>query len=257
MTDSHSGQLTDIAAFGDYVVYVDESGDHSLAQINNQYPIFALAFCIVEKSTFAAEIVPAFQTLKFKFFGHDMVVFHEHEITKGLGEFAFLRREDFKPLFFSDLNRVMEQASFNVVATVIDKYKYRQTAYVNDNPYRVALQYGMERIYFELQKRGQTGRLTYVIFESRGKKEDKELNEAFAAVLKSTKLTGMAATLRFKVAEKKVNSTGLQLADLVARPIGLRVLRPHQKNRAYDIIRPKLSGSDTNSLRGHGIKVIP
>lgn len=30
------------------------------------------------------------------------------------------------------------------------------------------------------------------------------------------------------------------LADLMARPIGLKVLRPMQNNRAFDVLRPKL-----------------
>ena len=29
--------------FSDYVVYVDESGDHSLASIDSDYPVFVLA----------------------------------------------------------------------------------------------------------------------------------------------------------------------------------------------------------------------
>jgi len=36
------------------------------------------------------------------------------------------------------------------------------------------------------------------------------------------------------------DSAGLQLADLVARPIGLSVLRPGQPSRAFDAVKPKL-----------------
>lgn len=41
---------------------------------------------------------------------------------------------------------------------------------------------------------------------------------------------------------KKANSSGLQLADLTARPIGLNFLRPEQNNRAFDIIKGKIYG---------------
>ena len=37
------------AEFSDYIVYVDESGDHNLERINPEYPLFVLAFCIFEK----------------------------------------------------------------------------------------------------------------------------------------------------------------------------------------------------------------
>ena len=30
----------------DYIVYVDESGDHSLTSINPRYPLFVLSFCV-------------------------------------------------------------------------------------------------------------------------------------------------------------------------------------------------------------------
>jgi hypothetical protein len=35
---------------------------------------------------------------------------------------------------------------------------------------------------------------------------------------------------------KASNSMGLQIADLVARSVGIKVLRPTQPNRAYDIV---------------------
>jgi hypothetical protein len=37
------------AAFSDYLVFVDESGDHGLDVIDAGYPVFVLAFCIVRK----------------------------------------------------------------------------------------------------------------------------------------------------------------------------------------------------------------
>jgi hypothetical protein len=32
--------------FSDYIIFVDESGDHGLKNINKDYPIFVLTFCI-------------------------------------------------------------------------------------------------------------------------------------------------------------------------------------------------------------------
>lgn len=37
--------------FSKYIVYVDESGDHSLQNIDEQYPLFVLAFCVFHKGT--------------------------------------------------------------------------------------------------------------------------------------------------------------------------------------------------------------
>jgi len=39
--------------FSNYVIYVDESGDHSLTSVNPDYPIFALAFCVFNKEKYS------------------------------------------------------------------------------------------------------------------------------------------------------------------------------------------------------------
>lgn len=68
--------------YSDYIVYVDESGDHGLVSIDKQYPIFVLSLCIFNKKTYSEKIVPELMSLKFKTFGHDMVILHEHDIRK-------------------------------------------------------------------------------------------------------------------------------------------------------------------------------
>jgi hypothetical protein len=44
--------------FSEYIIYVDESGDHSLESVDEQYPIFVLALCIFKKDEYAATAVP-------------------------------------------------------------------------------------------------------------------------------------------------------------------------------------------------------
>ena len=67
--------------YSDYVVYVDESGDHSLQSIDPNFPVFSLAFCIFKKSDFVETVVPSVQRLKFEFWGHDAAVLHGHGIS--------------------------------------------------------------------------------------------------------------------------------------------------------------------------------
>jgi hypothetical protein len=56
---------------------------------------------------------------------------------------------------------------------------------------------------------------------------------------------------------KASNSTGLQIADLVARPIGIKVLRPDQANRAYDIVAKKFRRNPAGEIKDRGLKVVP
>lgn len=243
--------------FGDYVIYVDESGDHSLTVVNPDFPMFVLAFCIFEVSSYTSVIVPAIQNFKFRYFGHDMVVLHEREIRKTQGPFTILFDKQIRDTFFTDLNSAIAAAPFKVVACVIEKFKFRNTGYVNDSLYRVAMEFGLERVFYEIQNRGQVGRKTFVIFESRGKKEDAELELEFRRLMDRTKVVGMPETFEFLTASKKTNSSGLQMADMIARPIGLHVLKPEQSNRAMQIILDKLRTSPKGEKLGWGLKVLP
>ena len=77
----------------DYVVFVDESGDHSLESINPDWPLFVLSFCIFPVDAYVHWVTPAIRQLKFDFFGHDLVILHEHDIRKKKAGFAQLNKE--------------------------------------------------------------------------------------------------------------------------------------------------------------------
>ncbi|MBE0508581.1 MAG: DUF3800 domain-containing protein [Marinospirillum sp.] len=142
--------------FSKYIVYVDESGDHSLQSVDSQYPVFVLAFCIFHK-------------------------------------------EQFK---------------------------------------------------------------THVVVEQRGRKEDNELELEFRRICDGNNRLHIAMPFDVIFSDKKVMSTGLQLADLVARPIGLHTIRPEQENKAFEILKHKFyceGGRDKTGegYKGMGMKVYP
>jgi len=102
--------------FSDYIVYVDESGDHSLKSIDPNYPVFVLAFCVFNKEEYANDVTTAVQKLKFKHFGHDMVLLHEHEIRKATNEFVMLTNLEKRNEFMSDINQLVDESSFTVIS---------------------------------------------------------------------------------------------------------------------------------------------
>lgn len=51
--------------YSDYIIYVDESGDHGLVSIDGDYPVFVLDFYIFRKGHYAREVIPRMQELKF------------------------------------------------------------------------------------------------------------------------------------------------------------------------------------------------
>lgn len=71
--------------YSNYIVYVDESGDHGMQTLDQNYPMFVLAFCVFHKRHYCEKVIPALQKFKFNHMGHDLVGLHELEIRKEKG----------------------------------------------------------------------------------------------------------------------------------------------------------------------------
>jgi hypothetical protein len=242
--------------FSDYIVYVDESGDHGLHSIDPNYPVFVLAFCVFSKDVYTTSIVPSITNLKFRYFGHDMVIFHEHDIRKRAGQFYRMNEEQRVELLHS-ISETIETTEFTVIAVVIDKARLNHIYVEPTNPYHISLKFGLERVYDYLKRLGQHRTKTAFVFESRGKKEDQELELEFRRVCDGQNFRGDHFPFEVIFAPKSVNSTGLQFADMIARPIGLKVLRPRQSNHAYEVIQKKLDRGANGNIEGFGVKVFP
>jgi hypothetical protein len=256
---------THAIGFSDYVVYVDESGDHSLASINPDYPVFVLAFCIFHKRHYAERVIPSIEKFKFNYFGHDAIVLHEHEIRKQTGDFTLLTQRNLRASFMDDLSRLMDVNNYVVVACVIDKHRLKEAKSPleeGSNPYHIALDFCLDGLYDFLNEKNQLNRRTHVLVECRGKKEDKELELEFRRLCDGNQRKGVPLPFDVVFLDKKTNAVGLQLADLVARQIGIHYLRPEQPNRAFEIIEQKILcrggrqqlGED---YEGHGLKIVP
>lgn len=252
-----SGEPTPPAVpYSGYIVFVDESGDHSLESLNPDYPIFVLAFCIMPTVAYVDQITPAVRRLKCQLFGHDLVVLHEHDIRKKAGPFARMGREA-RDALLDGLTEIIRAAPMTLVTVVIDKVKHKARYTSPEHPYHLALKYGLERVHHFLTMQGRADRRTPVVCEARGAKEDKEIELAFRRVCDGDNRGKRPYAFDIVIADKRANSEGLQLADLVARPAGLHVLRPHQPNRAWDVLATKLFGGTHGVVEGNGLKVFP
>lgn len=240
----------------DFIIYVDESGDHSLESIDPDYPVFVLSFCIFRKGDYAQRVTPAIRQLKFATFGHDMVVLHESEIRRKKGAFSRLSKEP-REAFMNALTDIISVADFQLVAVVIDKRKLKDRYAQPAHPYHSALEFGLERIYRLLKDAGQDDALTYLVCEARGPKEDAELELEFRRIRDGANYFHKPLPFDLIMADKKTNSEGLQLADLTARPIGLTVLRPEQSNRAASVLEGKFYRDKAGNKLGMGLKVFP
>ena len=225
--------------FSDYVVYVDESGDHSLASIDPDYPVFVLALCIFHKRHYSEKIIPAVEKLKFNYFGHDSVVLHENEIRKQKGDFAFLSHRPTRTAFMERVSSIMDVSNFILIACVVDKARVGRSEGAASNPYHIALGICLEALRSFLAEKKQDELQTHVVVECRGKKEDSELELEFRRICDGNNSGNRHLPFDIVFADKKTNLTGLQLADLVARPVGLSYIRPAQVNQAFELLKRK------------------
>jgi Protein of unknown function (DUF3800) len=236
--------------FSDYIVFVDESGSPSLSSVDPQHPVFVLAFCVFNKWTYCDVIQPAIKRLKFEFFGHDMTVLHSHDIRKRNGDFEILLNAERRMRFLSRLDQIVGATPFDIIATVIDKREV--TGGSGEHPdylYHSALFECTKKLYYFLKERGAERDMTHIIAESRGRSEDRGLAEAFANIMRGMSIDDAGVNfyyhtdhLTLKFAEKKINSAGLQIADLVGHPIGRHAINPNQANHAFEIIKDKVFG---------------
>jgi hypothetical protein len=243
--------------FGDYLVFVDESGDHELGKIDPQYPVFVLLFVIMSKRDYVETVCRDMQRFKLTFWGHDEVVLHEHEIRKPKGDFLILFQQTVRERFVAELTKQISALPATLVAVLIDKPRFVGRYHNPVSPYDYALETGLERVYRHLESLGQSTRQTPVIVEARGRKEDNNLELAFRRVRDGSNFLSRPLPFQIVMVPKSANSAGLQLADLMARPVGLHHLRPGQENRAFDLIQPKLRRSPIGKIEGWGLKIIP
>jgi hypothetical protein len=246
--------------FGDFLVFVDESGDHSLEKVDPGFPIFVLIFVIIEKQTYARAIVPALKEFKFRHWGHDGVILHSHEIRKPRDDFGFLQITERRDDFLADLNDLMVAAEATIVSIAIEKSRLTQKYRRPFNPYHIALGLGLERVDWFLAQKGQQGRLTHVVAEARGSKEDIDLELEFRRILDGNGAMGSQVgdvPFDLRILSKKSNAEGLQLADLFAYPISRHILKPDQANRAFDIVQPKLFVDRQRRHQSVGLKIFP
>jgi hypothetical protein len=220
-----------------YMVFVDESGDHQLNKYPKDFPMFVLAFVIISKDEYCDHLLPRFSRLKLKYFPDVSTIFHEREIRKAEKRFAFLTNADMRKSFQSDLSALMTEIDYKVAAVAINKEEKINRGMLTEDLYELGVKHGLAKIECFLKSQNDFN-YTTVTFESRAFSTDgyRQGDEKLYKYFKETANENFGIEIHIKSA----GGLGLQFADLIARPIGIHVLRPNQSNRAWDIIKGKM-----------------
>ena len=200
--------------------YIDESGCHDLGRPDPNYPIFVLCAVLFDEDSYAQGLASDITRLKLRHLGHDGHVLHEVEIRKRLGPFRFGGDMGARERFLSDLRDLVDRHAAAVHATAVLPTHPSATRADVLAAMHLVDELGVAR----------SERLS-ILLESRGKKEDAVMRAAIKRRAARDTLVDFTA--------KTHAVPGLELADLVARPIGLSLLRPSQSNRALPGILAK------------------
>jgi hypothetical protein len=246
------------------ILFLDETGDHSLTKIDAQYPVFGLCGIIAEETYHDTVLTDKLNAFKVAFFGNREIILHTADFTRNQRGFEDMSNHDFRVRFFAELEKLIAELDFKIVACVVRKEdhlrKYRLRAL---DPYLFSLSLLVERFIFECGSQGGA-----IIAESR----DPTLNNSLELAFLDLKIRGtdyISATKiqkrirSFTIREKQENIAGLQLADVVATPIGRHAIGKRTypaycgQGDFFSILRGKFRQDAAGKIDGMGLIVLP
>lgn len=241
------------------ILFLDESGDHSLSKIDSSYPVFVLGGVIVDRDYAETTLTNELTDLKLAHFGRSDIVLHTADIARNRNGFESLVDSRKRERFYADLNSLMRRWNYKVVACAIRKeahlLRYGIAAL---DPYMLSLDLLVERFCLEIGS-GNAGGL--IVAEKRDATLDRQLELGWLNLkiqgtryLQATDIDRRITGLNLRA--KSDNLAGLQLADLVVSPIGRHVLgKPDRED--WRIVERKFRRSRQGLVDGYGLVVLP
>jgi Protein of unknown function (DUF3800) len=246
------------------ILFLDESGDHSLSKIDPQYPAFVLCGIIIEEKYHHEVATNALNQFKERLFARRDIILHTLDFTRNQAGYEPIAEHEFRTKFFSELHTLIGELDFKVVACAIQKQDHLKKYGLHAiDPYMLSLSVLIERFIFECDSAGGS-----VIAEAR----DTTLNNALELAFLDLKIRGtnyVSATKvqkrihSFGIRDKQENIAGLQLADVCATPIGRHVLgkstypRYSEGGDFFETVKKKLRCDWKGDSAGMGLVVLP
>lgn len=242
-----------------YFLFLDESGDHGLNNIDPQFPVFVLCGIILSDISYK-RLKSQVAKLKLKFWGNKKVILHSRDIRKCENEFTILFDNKIKQELYYSVNNLIRNSDYTIITSAIQKNNYiKRYGRLSDDVYEVALSFILERAIFYLDDVNESNKSLNIYIEQRGKKEDQKLSEHFNKLLArgtgyidATRIWNYGININFK--KKKDDIVGLQVADLVAYPIARYVLDPQRANPSFEIFSDKFY---SKKGKRYGLKIFP
>lgn len=222
-----------ISGMARYRLYVDESGDHTYSFGHNpDTKYLGLTGVLLEDEYYRTTFHPQFESLKQRHFPHNpdepLVLVRKHIINRK-GKFGVLADPEKNSRWEKDFLEFLSNTQATIFAVVIDKERhlsaYGEAAY---HPYHYSMNVMLQRLREHLHRHGG---FADVMAESRGKTEDKELKNEYRSVwrdgtryISGQEFQRVLTSNDLKIRKKESNTTGLQVADLIAAPSKMNII---------------------------------
>jgi len=236
-----------------YYLFIDETGDHGLAKIDINFPIFLLSGILI-KTNDLIHLELLLTKLKIKYWSTESLILHSREIRKCSNEYKILLNEDLKNQFYKDLNQLISRSKFLIIPSGINKVNYIENyGLLTDDPYEICISKIIDSVLTKFKhQKNQTSELQ-IILEKRGYKEDQKLALHLSKIVLNGTLNhpnsiSKNVLIDYEFKHKKENIIGLQIADLIAYPIAKFMLNQSINNPAFDIISNKIHLAISNIL---------
>lgn len=244
-----------------YQLFLDETGDHGLTFVDQNFPLFVLAGCFFEEGELL-HLEEKIKEFKIEFFKTVEVIFHSRDIRKCEGAFQILFDLELKKKFYERLNKIISEAKFIIIGAAVNKDKHIQKYGKGArDPYALSLSFIIERLIFCLD-RNKTPNIVDIKVESRGRKEDQQLLDQYNVILDRGTYYVSSERLKsrinnFEFYYKKDNIVGLQIADLSAYPLARHILNSEEPYIPFSVISNKIYCDWKGKYDGFGLKVFP
>jgi|SRR6267378_2745366 len=137
------------------ILFIDESGDHSLSKIDAQYPVFVLCGVIIDENYQNQTATDALNHFKERLFGRRDIILHTADFTRNQAGFEDMAAHDFRERFFGELRTLIVALNFKVVACVVQKQEHLKKYGLHAvDPYMLSLSILIERFIFECGSAG-------------------------------------------------------------------------------------------------------
>jgi hypothetical protein len=289
-----------------YYLYLDESGhaefnpQRSYRDVNSRY--LTVAGVLVRADEYLKKLEPEILKLKQQYFGRVDIMLHYTDIFMKRG-LSVLKEED-RARFWRDFLTILRASDVILQAITVDKQGMQETysKFLVD-PYHMIIAWHIERVIYTLARiekgekliaKGARPLQAKVIIEARSGGNDPRTGEEigpdrrlarsyrkvyqegttfFNDRLTPAEIQRRLVSREIKVVEKRMNKTGLQVADLVCFPLHWNTLfelcsrdlknlmGDVKKNRNvelfWDVLRDKIACDDKGNPKGWGIKIFP